>query len=90
MIENELLIKISKSLKEICEKEKIGVIDSFTLIINSQIDFSTENLLKRLIIDMPENVTKKSEIFVKKMNLEILSAVIYKVEGEKEKKCFEK
>lgn len=84
MKEEELLMKISQSLKELCKKQKIGVINNFTIIINLQISVSTEKLLKKLLIDLPQNVTKDTKIFIKKLDLEILSAVIYKVDGEKQ------
>ncbi len=83
MTENILYRKISKGLMDICERQKIGHVNKFYLIINNDSDISLEKLHQQLQIDLPINVSQSTAIVVERRNIEILSAIIYKVEGEK-------
>ncbi|MGD9676901.1 MAG: hypothetical protein AB7V16_00855 [Vulcanibacillus sp.] len=86
MSDKALFSKISKGLIDICERQGIGRVNKFYLIIKDDCKISQEGLHKQLKVDLPNNVFQDTSIVIERQNIEIFSAIIYKVEGEKIKK----
>lgn len=78
-----LFNKILKGLTDICDRQKIGRIDKFHLILNDDYEISSEGLHEHLKEDLPNNVFPSTTIVIERRNIAILSALIYKVEGER-------
>lgn len=83
MNDKVLYNKISRGLIDICDRQKISRIDRFNLIINGDCKVSSEELHEHLKESLPKHVFSSTTIVIERKNIEILSAIIYKVEGER-------
>jgi len=77
-----LLNKISNSLNEICNENKISKIEQFTLIVNHQSHINEENLKEHLKINTPDIISRELNIEIQREDIEEQTAIIYSIQGE--------
>lgn len=77
-----LLNKISHSLKEICNENKINRIEEFTLIVNHDSHINEENLLEHLKLHNSDIIANELKIEIQRENIEQQTAIIKSIQGE--------
>lgn len=77
-----LLNKVSQSLKEICNENKISRIEEFTLVVNHDSHINEENLLEHLKLHNLDIISKELKIEIQKEDIEELTAIIKSIQGE--------
>lgn len=77
-----LLNKISHALKQICNENKIGKIEEFTLVVSDGSHVSEENLLEYLKLHNSEIIAKELKIKIQRDDIETQTAIIIKIQGE--------
>lgn len=77
-----LLNKISKSLKEICEKSNIRKITQLTVVVNYNSHVNEKNLLEQLKENNSELIAEKFKVIVQREDIEEQTAIIHSIQGE--------
>jgi Zn finger protein HypA/HybF involved in hydrogenase expression len=77
-----LLNKVSKSLKEICEKNKIKQIEKFTIVVNHNSHLNENNLREHLELYNKDIVANNLEIEIRREDIEEQTAIIHNIKGE--------
>lgn len=77
-----LLNKISQSLKEICNKNKINRIEQFTLVVNQDSHINEENLLEHLQLYNSDITANDLKIEIQREEIEEQTAIIKRIQGE--------
>lgn len=77
-----LLNKISHSLKEICNENKINRIEQFTLVVNHNSHINEENLLEHLKLHNPDITASELKIEIQREDIEEQTAIIKSIQGE--------
>lgn len=84
MHDTYLLEKISSSVKELCEENKIDKISELGLITDNDSHIDEPSLHKHLSIHNADFVGQWTKINIKRESLGAQIAVIYRLEGERE------
>ncbi|WP_053956393.1 hypothetical protein [Inediibacterium massiliense] len=77
-----LLNKISHSLKEICNENKINRIEKFTLVVNHDSHINEENLLEHLKLHNLDIIANELKIEIQREEIEEQTAIIKSIQGE--------
>ncbi|WP_113675307.1 hypothetical protein [Vallitalea guaymasensis] len=77
-----LFKKISDYLKNLCEEQNINKLTSLTVVVNHDSHVTEDTLLEELRVSIGEYLSDKVKIYVEHKQIEALTAIIYKVEGE--------
>ncbi|GMQ65215.1 hypothetical protein [Vallitalea maricola] len=77
-----LFKKISDYLKNLCEEQNINKLTSVNVIVNHDSHVTEDTLLEELRMNIGEYLSDKIKIYVEHKQIEALTAIIYKVEGE--------
>jgi len=78
-----LLNKISKGLRETCEKHRIKKINQFVLAISHHSHITKESLLEHLRLYDSQIIGDELDIKIRREDLEEQTAIIYSIQGEK-------
>ena len=77
-----LLSNISKSLTELCEKNKIIKLERIIIAVNCNSHVNEENLLEHLKHHNSELIVNTIKIKVNRENIEEQTAIIKSIQGE--------
>jgi Zn finger protein HypA/HybF involved in hydrogenase expression len=77
-----LLNKVSKALKEICEKNKIKEVEEFTIVVNCNSHINEENLSEHLKLYNKDIISEKLQIKIQREDIEEQTAIIHNIKGE--------
>ncbi len=77
-----LLNKISKSLNQICEENKIKQIDEFTIVISPNSHITQENLQEHLQLYNKDIIGEVLQINIQREDIEEQTAIIHSIQGE--------
>jgi len=77
-----LLNKISNSLKEICNENKISKIEQFTLVVNHHSHINEENLKEHLKLHNSDIIARQLKIEIQREDIEEQTAIIFSIQGE--------
>ncbi len=77
-----LLNKISNSLKEICNENKINKIEQIILVVNNDSHINKENLQEHLKLHNPNMIANKLKIEIQREDIEQQTAIIKSIHGE--------
>lgn len=77
-----LLNKISHSLKEICNENKINRIEQFMLVLNHHSHISEESLQEHLKLHNPDIIGSELNIKIQREDIEEQTAIIKSIQGE--------
>lgn len=82
MHDTYLLNRISQSLKEICEKNRIKRINKFVLVVSHESHINEENLQEHLELNNRQLIAENLEIRIHREDLENQTAIIHSIQGE--------
>lgn len=82
MHDTYLLNKISQSLNEICEENKIKSIDQFTLVVNNHSHINEKSLREHLEINNKNLIRNELKIIIQREDIEDQTAIIHSIQGE--------
>lgn len=82
MHDTYLLANISKSLNDICEKNKIKKIDQFTLVVNHHSHMNEESLREYLELHNQNRIGHELQIIIQHKDIEDQTAYIQNIQGE--------
>lgn len=77
-----LLNKISKSLKELCEKNNIRIITQLTIVVSYNSHVNENNLQEHLKEHNKELLADGFKIIMQREDLEDQTAIIHSIQGE--------
>lgn len=77
-----LLNKISKSLKEICEKSNINKITQLTIVVNHNSHVNEKNLQEHLKENNNELLDDEFKVTVQREDIEDQTALIHSIQGK--------
>lgn len=77
-----LLNKISKSLNQICEENKIKQIDEFTIVVSPNSHITQENLQEHLQLYNKDIIGEVLQINIQREDIEKQTAIIHSIQGE--------
>ncbi len=77
-----LLSKISHSLKEICNENKMNRIEQFTLVVNHDSHINEGNLLEHLKFHNSDIISNELKIEIERKDIEKQTAIIKSIQGE--------
>lgn len=82
MHDTYLLAKISRSLKKICEENKIKRIDQFTLVVNKDSHINEESLQEYLSVYNKKMIGAELQIEIQREDIASQTAIIHSIQGE--------
>lgn len=77
-----LLNKISKSLKEICEKSNINKITQLTIVVNYNSHINEKNLQEHLKENNNELLDDEFKVTIQREDIEDQTALIHSIQGK--------
>lgn len=78
-----LFKKIGDYLKELCEQQNINKLTKLNVVVNEDSHVTEDALLEELKMNIGNYISDNIKICVEHKQIEALTAIIYKVEGEK-------
>lgn len=82
MHDTYLLNNISKSLKELCEENKIKQINQFILIVSHNSHVNEDNLREHLELNNKNIIADNLQIKIQRKDIEDQTAIIDSLQGE--------